>query len=128
MFERRYTYTIFAPPLFFPIIYYNMSIYRKENTLSRTLPFPPLSFRTFVYLYTLLLYTLYTGKHSPATFSRPFLYFYYTPYIYIENDTHFSRPFLPSYKVNTFTPPLSLSFWNVTYGESLREKSFWKLY
>ena len=92
----------------FSFLYYTISIYRNENTLSRTYPFPPLSFRTFGYLYTLLLYTLYIERNILSRnflpFSRSFLYFYYTPLIYRIGNT-LSAPFYPSYKVNTLTPP-----------------------
>ena len=108
------------PPFPFSIILY---LY-KGNTLSRTYLLP----RTFLTLslFTLLLYTLYIERNILSRnflpFSRPFHSFIIL-LIYREWYT-LSRPFLPLYKVNTFTPPLSLSFWNVTYGKSLRGKVF----
>ena len=109
------------PYLYYTIIYY---IYIRE-TLFPALTFCPAPLFTFIYLY--YIYTLYIERNILSRnfllFSRPFLTLYYTPIIYRRGNT-FTAPFYPSYKVNTFTPPFSLSFWNVTYGKSLRGKVF----
>ena len=106
--------TYLCPALFhlflFSLLYY---IYIRETlfpalTLSR-------HFLTFS-LFTLLLYTLYIERNTLSRnflpFSRSFLYFYYTPLIYRIGNT-LSALFYPSYKVNTFTPPLSLLFYSL---------------
>lgn len=91
MFERRYTYTIFAPPFPFSIILY---LYTERGTL---FPAPYLS-RHFLsaHLFTLLLYTLYIEEHTFPQLFTPFLYFYYTPIIYRRGNI-LPAPFLPLY-------------------------------
>ena len=126
MFERRYTYTSLPRPFLFLISIILLYLYTKMEhsfphiSLSRTF----LTFY-FVYLYTLLLYTLYIERNILSRnfyhFSRPFLTLYYTPIIYRRWNT-FPAPFLSLYKVNTFTPPLSLLFYSL--GKSLRGKVF----
>ena len=98
-----------------PYLFFSLSIILYLYTEMRTL-FPALYLsRTFLTLsfVTLLLYTLYIERNILSRnflpLSRPFPYFYYTPIIYRMIHT-FPAPFLPLYKVNTFTPPLSLSF------------------
>ena len=85
MFERRYTYTIFAPPLSYPLLYY---IYiQKEETLfpAHSLPFPPLSYLFFVYSF--IIYSIYReGIHFPATF-YPFPHSFIILLLYIEEGT-----------------------------------------
>ena len=83
----------FAPPFSFPYLYYTI-IYRNENTLSRTLPFPPLSYPFFVYSF--IIYSIYRRGNT------------------------FPAPFYPFYKVNTFStaPFLTLIVWGKFAGKS----------
>ena len=83
-------------------LYYTISIYRNENTLSRTLPFPATFFPPP--LFTLLLYTLYIERK------------------------HFPAPFYPSYKVNTFSTAPFPYFLKCYLWEKFAGKSFLKLY
>ena len=112
----------------FSFLYYTISIYRKGEHSFPHLTFPA-TFLTFstCSLYTILLYTLYIEReHTFPQLFTPFpIVLLYS--LYIEDgilSPPFFSPYIYSYKVNTFTPPLSLSFWNVTYGKSLREKVF----
>ena len=101
----------FAPPFFhlFLFLIYILYLYTEKRILFPAHSLPFLSAHSFP-LYTLLLYTLYIER---SILSRNFLplspYFYYTPSIYRMIHT-FPAPFYLSYKVNTFTPPFSLSF------------------
>ena len=98
-------------------------LYKETLFPAHSLPFPPLSFRTFVYLYISLLYILYIqrGTYFPATFpalSLPFIILL----IYRRGYT-FPAPFLPlyiyPYKVNTFSTAhfLTLIVWGKVCGE-----------
>lgn len=117
----------FVPPFFFPLslLYYYIYYTEKGNTLSRTLPFPPLPFPPpFLPLYTLLLYTLYIENILSRNFSRPFLTLYYTLIIYRMIHT-LPAPFLPLYKVSTF---YTAHFLTIIVWVKFAGKSFWKLY
>ena len=63
------TRTLLCPALSFSFLYYTISIYRKWEHSFPHLTFPA-TFRTFVYLYTLLLYILYIqGNTLPQLFT-----------------------------------------------------------
>ena len=106
---------------FLSIIYYSiLYLYTEMGTLfpATFLPFPLFTLILFYYIYS-----IYREEHTFPQLFTPFpIVLLYS--LYIEWYTLFPPLFLPSYKVNTFTPPLSLSFWNVTYGKSLRGKVF----
>ena len=105
------------------ILLYTISIYKRGTLFPAhfftLLPFPPLSFRTFVYLY--YIYSIYREEHSFPQLFTPFPYFYYTPIIYRRGNT-LPAPFPPyiySYKVNTFSTAhfLTLIVWEKVCGE-----------
>ena len=109
------------------ILLQTISIYKREYSFP-PLPFAPhLSYLSFVYPYTLLLYTLYIERNILSRnflfFSRPFPYFYYTPYIYRMIYT-FPAPFYPSYKVNTFSTATFFIFLKCYLWEKFAGKSF----
>ena len=113
------TLSLPRPYSFLSIILYLYT--EMRNTLSRTLPFLLLSFRTFVYLYTLLLYTLYTENTLSRHSLTPFHYPYYTPIIYRRGNT-FPAPFYPFIK---WTPlHCHFPYFSYSLGESLRGKVF----
>ena len=114
-------WTYLCPTLFPPLFLISIILYKETLFPAHSLPFPPLSFRTFVYLY-ILLYTLYREEHTFPQLFTLFLYFYYTPIIYRRGNI-LPAPFLPlyiySYKVNTFSTAhfLTLIVWGKVCGE-----------
>lgn len=119
----------FSRPFLFSLLYSIYYIYIQKWKYS----FPPTIFFTPTFLpfllYIFIILSIYREYAFPQLFTLfppfPLLLLYS---LYIEEGTLFPPPFLPLYipliKWTHFPPPLSLSFWNVTYVESLRGKVF----
>lgn len=125
--QRSIYLYIMSIPLFRPfstflilsLLYY---IYiQKRNTLSRTF-FTFLSAHSFTLIYSFIIYSIYREEHTFPQLFTPFPQFYYTPYIYRRGNT-LPAPFYPSYKVNTFSTAIFLTFL-IVWWESLRGKVF----
>ena len=117
MFERRYTYTIFAPPFFFSFLSIILYLYTKMRTL---FPAPYLSrhFLTFTLIYS-LLYTLYIERSILSRNFLPLSHTFIILLIYIEWYT-LCPPLFTPYKVNTFSTATFLTFlivWEKVCGE-----------
>ena len=82
----------------------------------------PITFLTLSACFFYYIYSIYREYTLPQLFTR-FPHSFIILLIYRRGNT-FPAPFYPFIKWIPFTPPLSLSFWNVTYRKSLRGKVF----
>ena len=96
------------PYLYYTIIYY---IYIQKRILFPALTFCPAPFLPFPHV-PFIIYTLYIERNilSATFYSFPALSYTFIILLIYRMIHTFPAPFLPFYKVNTFTPPLSLSF------------------
>ena len=90
------------------ILLYTISIYKKEeHSFPHILYLLPRTFLTLIYSF--IIYSIYRYREYFSATFYPFPHSFIILLIYRMIHT-FPAPFLPLYKVNTFLPPLSLSF------------------
>ena len=89
------TRTLFRPALSLSFLYYTISIYRNENTLSRHITFPTTFFPHLClpYISLLYIYSIYREYTLPQLFP-PFLLPFIILLLYIEEEI-FSPPLSP---------------------------------